>query len=785
MSQERVRAMRVIKTTACWIVVTAAVAAMPLKADEAADAAAVQELQQRIEAFNKEGKHGEMVALCRQVAADARLPIKFRYDTGRRGALLLRHQLSEPQASVDLLEELLQLELDAKQRGEVLRTILSTVAHHIKPRNFDAIEKWAELIANDHEIELNVRAMTVIELVSLMRTGNDTIKARPLPLALRYLAEEELEAGHAARLRQMLQHTYTALKQHEEAWGMAEATFKDSAAPAASQHAAALFLAQELLQADKFEESEALLRQALAIPKLNEAQVAQLLERIGQQAIWLEAPEKAFEVYQEGFNYFKTDAMTNQVIRLSSAALIETDRYEEAAALWLKRGNRVEAANAYGSTRSPFDAKARELRLEVLQDEQAAAAERVAVYPHFLTFSPADAPVAEKYRNLYVAADTNRAVRTFTDKILSNGRGTAYFSNSAATLRYYRWLQELAQPHPAVKAGIYAIHAHAALGQLDEALALTREVLAYEKVTEVERYGLRLIEQTLGIREELSQLKSVTGKLAAREAALAKELNISSENRVNGLELAGATVLHARLETAARAIAAVREALYTPEPKKRYTLRYSPTPISGIDAWNSLAKAPERDAMDRKYGGNLEFLVTDVATGDRGSGIGSDAATAAAKPPQFSALCDVDGIHLRFDAFDEQAAKVAAKLLGAGSYEGYIAPGANQPYICFLIDLQSGKTDFYNTTYDTQNHTRIRTEDTSMWRSEHRFNPDGFTTYLFLSWQAYSDKLPEAGDVWEFENVHWARGGSFSWNGLKSIHGRSSWGELTFEIQPE
>ena len=72
-----------------------------------------------------------------------------------------------------------------------------------------------------------------------------------------------------------------------------------------------------------------------------------------------------------------------------------------------------------------------------------------------------------------------------------------------------------------------------------------------------------------------------------------------------------------------------------------------------------------------------------------------------------------------------------------------------------------------------------------MWRSEHRFNPDGFTTYLFLSWQAYSDKLPEAGDVWEFENVHWARGGSFSWNGLKSIHGRSSWGELVFEIPPE
>ena len=140
---------------------------------------------------------------------------------------------------------------------------------------------------------------------------------------------------------------------------------------------------------------------------------------------------------------------------------------------------------------------------------------------------------------------------------------------------------------------------------------------------------------------------------------------------------------------------------------------------------------------------------------------------------------------MRFDAYDERARDIEAKILGAGNFEAYLAPGANQPYVCILINPQAGTVVFYNTTYDNQNHKRIRTEDLSLWRMETRFTDSSYTCYLFISWDAYADKLPEHGDVWEFENVQWGRGGNLSWNGLESIHGRSSWGTLSFVIAKE
>ena len=68
---------------------------------------------------------------------------------------------------------------------------------------------------------------------------------------------------------------------------------------------------------------------------------------------------------------------------------------------------------------------------------------------------------------------------------------------------------------------------------------------------------------------------------------------------------------------------------------------------------------------------------------------------------------------------------------------------------------------------------------------ERTFTEKGYVLYMFLSWEPFYDKLPDPGDVWDFENVHWSRFGGYSWNGLKTIHGRSTWGHLRFRISPE
>jgi hypothetical protein len=65
------------------------------------------------------------------------------------------------------------------------------------------------------------------------------------------------------------------------------------------------------------------------------------------------------------------------------------------------------------------------------------------------------------------------------------------------------------------------------------------------------------------------------------------------------------------------------------------------------------------------------------------------------------------------------------------------------------------------------------------------FRNDRFLSYLFLSWEAWPERAPKNGSIWDFENIYWNRTGSFCWNGTETIHGRSTWGELEFSLTDE
>ncbi len=179
--------------------------------------------------------------------------------------------------------------------------------------------------------------------------------------------------------------------------------------------------------------------------------------------------------------------------------------------------------------------------------------------------------------------------------------------------------------------------------------------------------------------------EGAAGRLLAQEELLAKKHEIGEKIRVERLNSVGAAALMARQDAAVHQLAALRDSLYVAEERKLYHVTYVNEEISGLHSWGSLANPPQRQLFDRKFGGNMDFLVTDVGTGDRGTGIMTDGAESRDyKPTEISLLCDPNGIHLRLDAYDERAAEVEARLLGAGSYEGYIAAGANQPYTCIL-----------------------------------------------------------------------------------------------------
>ena len=129
-----------------------------------------------------------------------------------------------------------------------------------------------------------------------------------------------------------------------------------------------------------------------------------------------------------------------------------------------------------------------------------------------------------------------------------------------------------------------------------------------------------------------------------------------------------------------------------------------------------------------------------------------------------------------------RAREIEARLLGGGSYEIYLAPGANLAHTCLLIDVQTGRLSFANLTYDGPEFTCLKTDRPDLYRREHRFSGDRVVSYVFLSWNAYGYAIPSNGSVWEFENVLWARKGNFAWNGTESIHGRSTWGRLVFDL---
>ena len=225
--------------------------------------------------------------------------------------------------------------------------------------------------------------------------------------------------------------------------------------------------------------------------------------------------------------------------------------------------------------------------------------------------------------------------------------------------------------------------------------------------------------------------------------------------------------------------------LYKHLPCKTYTVHFSDEPVIGLHGFLSLKKMPQPQFMDRKFGGSMDFLSTDVSTGERSGAVRSKAKDGEPyRPSELRMVCDQYGIHILFRAFDSKAKAIEAGLAGAGSFEMYLAPGEDQPYYCPLPDTGNRAVQIWNTTYNTPQWRRLDVHGKTNFdvRTETVFMEDGYYVYLFLAWDKFYDKLPEKGDLWDFENIHWSRFGGHSWNGIKTIHGRSSWGKLAFEI---
>ena len=324
----------------------------------------------------------------------------------------------------------------------------------------------------------------------------------------------------------------------------------------------------------------------------------------------------------------------------------------------------------------------------------------------------------------------------------------------------------------------YAAIAFAAVGDKAKAAAIAKLGLEDPNIKPDEAYELKLMGVILTLEGSETERAE---KLRKADEVLRKDCPVDAVRK--RFERAGATAVVCGDERLLRAVVAYYNETHNMTlPRKSYTVRFSEREIGGAGDWGNLPFKPEESPFDRQFGSKeMAFMVTDVATGDRGQ-----AATGGVKARQYpntlQVAADEWGIHFVQTFYDARARQFESGELDAGSYECYVAPGENMPYLSLLCYPKKDKLpSVMNMTYLMPGHRRLDAKDPREIRSGVRFTDGSVITYFALSWDLFADHVPVDGGEWEFESVFWGPIPS-AWNGTKTIHGRSTWGKLRFEL---
>ena len=286
----------------------------------------------------------------------------------------------------------------------------------------------------------------------------------------------------------------------------------------------------------------------------------------------------------------------------------------------------------------------------------------------------------------------------------------------------------------------------------------------------------------------LATVSGKNGKAIAKEiASILKsakdEKQHSASNIASNLLNSAKLALRMEREDVARALWDAREAMLVPEGKRSLKVPFiknGPRDIAGFLASDLIKDPKNLGVLDRKYGNNLKFLLeTDAATTGRVVTEDKD----GAKPTSFVATCDETAVRLFFmmPCTKERAAQLRMGHGWFGGFEAYLATGYDQPYTCLLIDCppNSRVDDEFVTMYDNRFYRRLLAAHNNI-SYDFRIDDDQILLLITIDWRGVMNGIPTNGFKWEFEPLHWERRG-WSWGGSKSVHNRSSFGDLIFD----
>lgn len=626
----------------------------------------------------------------------------------------------------------------------------------------------------------------------LYKSANQLVRVRQYDKAIDQiktgLADPEITPAQRTRLLKLLGSAN--LKRGSEGAVAAQATYltliEEDATTPADKVEAYQGLADALLAAQAGRDlkdmdastAEDALQKATQIPGLNEAEQAKAHRALAEFYLMqnrLDLAQKHFE----------------QVFELAADVRTKNDAQIALADIEIKRGRRDHALAIYkkhGLSEMDFHQKyslpevQTAAALTILDDPEV---EEKARWFVFIYRTPAmvhgsvqwrqAVTLGSKYMPAFAQADPNRGASLY----LSFRKALAQPGERDAQ-EFLLWSGRYILASPGLKDAQYALvqsgmfNALAGRGDV-KALASQAVVLASDERAE----------QPLKLQAALvAHALSATTSLASADVL---EMLKPLENKDKWAVVIASVknLLRVGAEERAREIYSLRDQLLVEPAKATIVCRFAADGPYDVGSWLvSSQKADSRTMghLDRRYGNNLRFLLeTDAAVTGRGVDLPADKDTGD-RQTDFHVSCNVNGVYLFFMAHDTHAREVLQGQLRGGSYEMYLAPGNHQPYYTFLARLPQGDANpaGFITMYPNA-HYRDLSKDDGSFSIQTISTQDGFATCIFLAWETFYDKLPANGQSWQFDAIRWTRSGGLSFGGSKSVHHRSSWGDLIFE----
>lgn len=263
--------------------------------------------------------------------------------------------------------------------------------------------------------------------------------------------------------------------------------------------------------------------------------------------------------------------------------------------------------------------------------------------------------------------------------------------------------------------------------------------------------------------------------------AVAKSANLDAKDYAQALQIAAQWMLNLQRNEACERYSAAYRALIKDPPERRYAVKFFAKPVNSISDWRAIADTLEKTYVDVKMCGDLDNLVTDVATGR--AEIEKTVLDSKDARMEVTALCDVDGLKIFLRVNDRNARAVENGFAGGLGTEAYFAPGVGEPYVCFSSSPREGIGFVFYTTYTHAGARRLEYANAKSpfaISQATEFTDDDYVLMVSLPWRAFYQKLPvRPGTVWRFECL----ADGCSWGGSQGVHEASSWGSLVFDLK--